>query len=159
MQVGEIAAAAAGDQNFLADAIRALDQQDAPAPLSRFHRTHQAGRAGSEDDDVVFLIHAALFNSTCRPIETRWRKNRGRAFEHSTRRVSFTGAFLLAPFEKGPPRTSASRDSVQWQMAGTRQPVSSPLGTSDLSDVTAKVGTRTITRVGCWSRSDAPGTA
>ena len=30
------------------------------APLAGFHSTHQAGSAGSENDDVVFLIHAGM---------------------------------------------------------------------------------------------------
>jgi hypothetical protein len=58
VQVGEITAAAAGDQDLLADSIRALEQQDTPAPLPGFEGTHQAGRAGSENDDIVFLTHA-----------------------------------------------------------------------------------------------------
>ena len=58
VQVGEITAAAAGDQNLLADSIRAFEQQDPPAPFPAFEGTHQAGRAGSENDDIVFLIHA-----------------------------------------------------------------------------------------------------
>ena len=52
MQVSEIAAAAAGDQNFLADAIRAFEHQDTPAPLAGFNGAHQASRARSENDDV-----------------------------------------------------------------------------------------------------------
>ena len=58
VQVGEITAAAAGDQDFLADSIRAFEHQDTPAPLAGFDGTHQAGSACSENDDVVFLIHA-----------------------------------------------------------------------------------------------------
>ena len=57
VEVGEIAAATAGDQDLLADSIRAFKQQDPPAPLARFHGTHQAGSARSENDDVVSLIH------------------------------------------------------------------------------------------------------
>jgi hypothetical protein len=63
VQVGEIAAAAAGDQDFLADSIRAFEHQDAPAPLAGFHSTHQAGSAGPENDDVVFPIHAGLIHA------------------------------------------------------------------------------------------------
>ena len=60
VQVGEIAAAAAGDQDFLADAVRAFEHQNAPPALARFHGTHQPGGAGSENDDVVFPIHARI---------------------------------------------------------------------------------------------------
>ena len=59
-QVGEIAAAATGDQDFLADSIRAFEYQNTPAPLAGFHGTHQAGSAASENDDVVFPIHAGM---------------------------------------------------------------------------------------------------
>lgn len=58
VEVGEITAAATGDQNLLADAIRAFQYQDTPAPLASFDGTHQAGSACSENDDVVVLFHA-----------------------------------------------------------------------------------------------------
>jgi hypothetical protein len=64
VKVGEIAAAAAGDQNLLADSVRAFDHQDAPATLAGFHGTDQAGGAGSQNDDVIFPIHAALFSQS-----------------------------------------------------------------------------------------------
>jgi len=60
VQVGEIAAAAAGDQDFLADSICAFEHQNTPVALASFNGTHQAGRAGSENDDVVFPIHAGM---------------------------------------------------------------------------------------------------
>jgi hypothetical protein len=60
MQVSEVAAAAAGDQDFFADSIRAFEYQDTPAPLPGFNGTHQASSASSENDDIVFLIHARM---------------------------------------------------------------------------------------------------
>jgi len=63
VQVGEVAAAAAGDQNLLADSVRAFEYQDAPAPLPGFNGTHQASGSGSENNDVVFLIHAGLIHT------------------------------------------------------------------------------------------------
>ena len=63
VEVGEITAAAAGDQDFLADSIRAFEYQDTPAPLAGFYGTHQAGSAGTENDDVVFPIHAGLIHA------------------------------------------------------------------------------------------------
>ena len=57
MQVGEIAAAATGDQDFLADAIGAFEQQDTAPAFAGFEGTHQAGGPGSENDDVVSFIH------------------------------------------------------------------------------------------------------
>jgi hypothetical protein len=62
VQVGEITASAAGDQNLLADPIRAFEQQDTPASLAGFEGTHQAGSARSENDDVVFLIRAGMIH-------------------------------------------------------------------------------------------------
>ena len=63
VQVSEIATAAAGDEDLFADSIRAFEYQDMPAPLSGFNGTHQASSAGSENDDVVFLIHAGLIHA------------------------------------------------------------------------------------------------
>ena len=60
VQVGEVAAAAAGDEDFLADSIRAFEHQNTPATLAGLNGTHQAGRTGSENDDVVFPIHAGM---------------------------------------------------------------------------------------------------
>ena len=60
VQVGEIAAASAGDQDFLADSVGAFEQQYAASAPAGFHGAHQAGSAGSENDDVGFLIHAGL---------------------------------------------------------------------------------------------------
>src|SRR5271157_2278026 len=57
VQVGEIAAAAAGDKDLLPDSIGALEQETATAALPGFDGTHQTGSARSENDDVVFLIH------------------------------------------------------------------------------------------------------
>ncbi len=68
VQVGEIAAAAAGDQDFLADSIGALQDQRTPPALAGFDGTHQSGSASPKNDDVVFLLdfrlHAALLNHT-----------------------------------------------------------------------------------------------
>src|ERR1019366_4571426 len=58
VQIGEIAAAAARDQNFLADAIRVFEDQDASSARAGFDGTHQPGRTGSQNDGVVSLIHA-----------------------------------------------------------------------------------------------------
>ena len=52
MQVGEVAAAAAGYADLLGELARMLDQQHAPAPLPGLRRAHHAGRASADDDDV-----------------------------------------------------------------------------------------------------------
>jgi hypothetical protein len=58
MQVGEVAAPAARNQNFLADPVSAFQQQNASLPLTGLDGTHQAGGASSEDDDIVLIVHA-----------------------------------------------------------------------------------------------------
>src|ERR1035441_9595927 len=60
VEVGEIAAAAAGDQDFLADSIRAFEHQNTAAQLAGFNGTHQASRAGSENDDGAFRMRAEM---------------------------------------------------------------------------------------------------
>jgi len=58
MQVGEIAAASAGDQDLLADAVGTFQHEDAAPALARFYGAHQARCARSENNYVVILIHA-----------------------------------------------------------------------------------------------------
>jgi hypothetical protein len=53
VQVGEDAAASAGNQNLLADSIGAFEHYDAASALTGFDGAHQAGGACSEDDYVV----------------------------------------------------------------------------------------------------------
>ena len=52
LEVGEVAASAAGDQNFRARLRAMLEQQHAPAAPPRAHRAHHPGRAGAQHDDV-----------------------------------------------------------------------------------------------------------
>ena len=56
MQVGEIAAPAAGDEDLLADAIGMLQHGDPAATFAGFDGTHQAGRAAAENDHVEGLV-------------------------------------------------------------------------------------------------------
>jgi len=53
VDVGEIAAAAAGDEDLLADAIGMIEDQDAAATLACSDGGHEAGCAGSKDEDVT----------------------------------------------------------------------------------------------------------
>lgn len=53
LKVGEIAAAAAGDENFFADFLAAFDHQDAPAAFARLDGAHQTGSATAEDHHIV----------------------------------------------------------------------------------------------------------
>jgi hypothetical protein len=62
-KICKIAAAATGDQDFLADSIRAFQYQDTPAPLASFNSAHQASSARSENDDVVFPIYQGTIHA------------------------------------------------------------------------------------------------
>jgi hypothetical protein len=62
MQVGEVAASAAGDQDFLADALCALQHSHAPSAPARLHGAHQAGCAAAKNNHVITL-HSERINS------------------------------------------------------------------------------------------------
>src|SRR3546814_20020486 len=55
MQIGEIAATAAGHQDLLADAIGAFDHQHAPPARAGGCCTHQSGGTPADDDPVKML--------------------------------------------------------------------------------------------------------
>ena len=55
MDICEIAAAAAGDEDFLADAIGALKDGDAASALSSFGCAEESCGAGAEDENVKFV--------------------------------------------------------------------------------------------------------
>jgi hypothetical protein len=44
VEIGEVAATAAGDKNFFTDAIAVLDDENAPAALARLDGAHQSPR-------------------------------------------------------------------------------------------------------------------
>ncbi len=52
MQIGEVAAPAAGDQDLLADAIGVLEHGNSAAALARLDGAHQAGSAAAQDDYI-----------------------------------------------------------------------------------------------------------
>ncbi len=60
VQIGEIAAAAAGDQDLLPDSIRAFEHQHTASALAGFDGTHQPGSTASENDDVIVLINTLI---------------------------------------------------------------------------------------------------
>jgi hypothetical protein len=66
MQVGEIAAPAARDQNLFTDARGALQHGHAPSSFAGFDRAHQPGSAGAKYHHIVrmtvFLTH---FKKSC----------------------------------------------------------------------------------------------
>ena len=56
VDIGEIAAPAAGDQDLLADPLGVLDEQHPATALTGNGRTHQSGGAAAKNDDIVTLL-------------------------------------------------------------------------------------------------------
>ena len=54
--VAEIAAAAAGDQDFLADALGMLEDSDAPPAFAGFDRAEESRGAGAKNESVKFVV-------------------------------------------------------------------------------------------------------
>ena len=52
VEVGEVTAASAGDENLLADSVGVLEKDDAAATLGGFDGEHETGCACSYDEDV-----------------------------------------------------------------------------------------------------------
>jgi hypothetical protein len=57
MQVGEIAAASAGDQDLFANAVGMFQHPDPAATLAGLDGAYEAGGSRSENNCVVILIH------------------------------------------------------------------------------------------------------
>ena len=55
VEVGEVAAPTARDEDFLARLVGVIDQQDALATLASHQRRHETRRAGTQDDDINLL--------------------------------------------------------------------------------------------------------
>ena len=55
VEIGEVAAAAAGDEDLFADAFRVVEQFDALAGARGFDGAEEASGAGAEDDGVAGL--------------------------------------------------------------------------------------------------------
>jgi hypothetical protein len=60
MKVGEIAASAAGDQDFLAQAIRVFEHGDAAAALAGFDSAHESCGASSENECIEGMGHGLV---------------------------------------------------------------------------------------------------
>ena len=58
VQIGEVAASATGNKDFLSRPIGVIEQQHAPSPPARGDGAHQPGGAGAENDDVEIFHHA-----------------------------------------------------------------------------------------------------
>ena len=52
MQVGEIAATSTGDEDFLADFFRTIEDDDAASTLAGFDGAHQSSGAGAQNDGI-----------------------------------------------------------------------------------------------------------
>jgi hypothetical protein len=55
VDVGEVTAASAGDEDLLARPLGTLKHGHAPPALAGFHRAHQAGSARAEDDSIKIV--------------------------------------------------------------------------------------------------------
>ena len=58
VQVGEVAASAAGNQDLLADALGALQHYHTSSALAGFDGAHEPRRSAAQDDDVKLLLHS-----------------------------------------------------------------------------------------------------
>ncbi len=57
VKIGEITASAAGDQDFLAQAIGMFEDRDAAAALPRFDGAHQSRRAAAKNECIEGMGH------------------------------------------------------------------------------------------------------
>ena len=55
MDIREVAPAAAGDGNLLADALRVFQDNDTPAPFARLDRAEEPG--GARANNNYFVMH------------------------------------------------------------------------------------------------------
>jgi hypothetical protein len=57
MQVGKVAAPAAGDEYLFADALGLLQHGDAASAFAGFNGAHKARCPGAENDDIELKLH------------------------------------------------------------------------------------------------------
>ena len=63
VQVGEVAAASAGDEDLLPGPLGTLNHRDAASTTTGFNRGHEASCAAAEDEDIeTERFHGANFN-------------------------------------------------------------------------------------------------
>jgi hypothetical protein len=62
MEVGEIAASAAGDQDFLSQAVGMFQDCDVAAALAGFDGAHQSRRAATENKCIEGVCHCDRTN-------------------------------------------------------------------------------------------------
>ncbi len=84
MQVGEVAAAAAGDQDFLADAIGVFEHGDAASAFAGGNGAHQAGRASAQHYRVIGMDHKPVSSFAVRVSSTEYGALRAAKFAVSS---------------------------------------------------------------------------
>jgi hypothetical protein len=72
MQIREVAAPAARNQDLFPGSLGAFHHRDALSALARFDRAHQAGRAGAQDHHIKGLLHGRYANAKRAP--NPWRE-------------------------------------------------------------------------------------
>jgi hypothetical protein len=60
MQVGKIAPAAAGNQDFLSQSLGMVQHRNPAASLAGFHGAHQSGRAAADNECIEAMDHGWL---------------------------------------------------------------------------------------------------
>ena len=65
MQVGEVAAATARHEYFLADFIGAFEHDDTPAALARHKGAHEAGCAAAQYDYIEIFHGGNIMRPCC----------------------------------------------------------------------------------------------
>jgi hypothetical protein len=103
MNIGEVAAAAAGDENLFAQAVGMLEDADAPSSLARFNGAHQAGGTSAKDQSIETIDHfkTIISNKRTRITNRRLHRMAGRFFpgaEHTAlqtcKNISLFNQFL-----------------------------------------------------------------
>jgi hypothetical protein len=64
MKIGEVAAAAAGDEDFFADARGTLENGNASTTLPCFDGAHQACGTGAENYGIIVVSHFRIGRTT-----------------------------------------------------------------------------------------------
>jgi len=67
VNVGEIAAATAGDEDFLADAVGVFDDGDATSAFASFESTEEARGTSAENQHIEGTSQSGLTVSGCEP--------------------------------------------------------------------------------------------
>ncbi len=68
LMVGEIAAAAAADEDLAARLLGVVEHQHGAAPITGLGRTHQSGRPGTDHHHIKLLHHHSLIQRKTTPL-------------------------------------------------------------------------------------------